>query len=116
MARDVHIDLYKISSGACRKIPGQCPHSVCRFNLTAERRDNRGTKPAEARLPVVREACTLEAAKRGGMTLEEIAARLALSRERVRQIESGALAKLWLRLGGNKGGAKATMAELRSAG
>jgi hypothetical protein len=116
MARDIHIDLYKITGGACRRIPGRCPHSVCRFNLTAERRDNRGAKSAETHLPVVREACTLEAAEHGGMTLEEIAARLALSRERVRQIESGALAKLWLRLGRNQGRAKAKMVEIRSAG
>jgi hypothetical protein len=116
MARDVHIDLYKITGGACRMIPGQCPHSLCRFNLTAERRDNRGAKPAATHLPVVREACTLDAAERGGMSLEEIAARLALSRERVRQIEFGALAKLWLRLGRNQGRAKAKMVEIRSAG
>jgi len=40
---------------------------------------------------VVREACALEAAELGGMTLEEIATRLSLTRERVRQIELGAL-------------------------
>jgi hypothetical protein len=59
-------------------------------------------------LPVVHEACALEAAELGGMTLEEIAIRLSLTRERVRQIELGALTKLWLRLGGNKGGATAS--------
>jgi DNA-directed RNA polymerase sigma subunit (sigma70/sigma32) len=32
------------------------------------------------------------------MTLEEIAIRLSLTRERVRQIELGALKKLWARL------------------
>jgi DNA-directed RNA polymerase sigma subunit (sigma70/sigma32) len=36
----------------------------------------------------------LEAAEQGGMTLEEIAARFALTRERVRQIELTALRKL----------------------
>jgi DNA-directed RNA polymerase sigma subunit (sigma70/sigma32) len=36
----------------------------------------------------------LEAAEQGGMTLEEIAARFALTRERVRQIELSALRKL----------------------
>ena len=116
MVRDSHINLYKITSGACRTLPGPCPHSVCRFNLTAEHRDNRGAKPAETRLPVVREACTLEAAELGGMTLEEVAARMALSRERVRQIESSALAKLSLRLGGNQLAAKATTGELRPSG
>jgi DNA-directed RNA polymerase sigma subunit (sigma70/sigma32) len=42
----------------------------------------------------LREACALEAAEQGGMTLEEIASRFALTRERVRQIELSALRKL----------------------
>ena len=116
MPGDSHINLYEITRGACRTLPGPCPHSVCRFNLTAEHRDNRGAKPTETRLPVVREACTLEAAELGGMTLEDVAARLALSRERVRQIESGALAKLSLRLRGNRIAAKATTSEIRPPG
>ncbi len=99
--RELHINLHEITGGACRKLPGPCPHTVCRFNLTSERRDNRGAKPAEMHLPVVREACALEAAERGGMTLEEIASRLSVTRERVRQIELAGLAKLWLRLRGN---------------
>jgi hypothetical protein len=113
MAPELHLNLYEITGGVCRKLPGQCQHTVCRFNLTAERRDNRGAKPAEMHLPVVREACALEAAERGGMTLEEIATRLSVTRERVRQIELGALTKLWQRLGGNNGGDEATTVEMR---
>lgn len=108
MAHEPQLNIYEITGGVCRKLPGPCPHTVCRFNLTAERRDNRGAKPAEMHLPVVREACALEAAERGGMTLEEIATRLSVTRERVRQIESGALTKLWQRLGGSEGGVRAT--------
>jgi hypothetical protein len=103
MADELRINIYRITRGACRKLPGPCPHAVCRFNLTSERRDSRGAKPAEAHPPVVREACALEAAEQGGMTLEEIAIRLSLTRERVRQIELGALKKLWARLGGKEG-------------
>lgn len=102
MAREVHIDIHQITDGACRKLPGPCPHAMCRFNLTSERRDKRGAKPAEMHLPVVHEACALDAAELGGMTLEAIASRLSLTRERVRQIELGALKKLWLCLGGNE--------------
>jgi hypothetical protein len=102
MADELRINIYKITRGACRKLPGPCPHAVCRFNLTSERRDSRGAKPAEAHLPVIHEACALEAADQGGMTLEEIAIRLSLTRERVRQIELGALKKLWARLGGDE--------------
>jgi hypothetical protein len=102
MAEDLRINLYKITRGACRKLAGPCPHAVCRFNLTSERRDNRGAKAAQYHLPVVHETCALEAADHGGMTLEEIASRLSLTRERVRQIELGALKKLWARLGGDE--------------
>jgi hypothetical protein len=103
MADELRINIYKITRGACRKLAGPCPHAMCRFNLTSEHRDNRGAKPNEVHLPVVHEACALEAADRGGMTLEEIAMRLSLTRERVRQIELGALKKLWARLGGDEG-------------
>jgi hypothetical protein len=75
-------------------LPGPCPYAICRFNLTAETRDTRGAKPAHASAPILHEACALEAAEQGGMTLEEIAARFALTRERVRQIELSALRKL----------------------
>jgi hypothetical protein len=102
MAEELRINIYKITRGACRKLQGPCPHSVCRFNLTSERRDNRGAKPAQLHLPVVRETCALEAADQGGMTLEEIASRLSLTRERVRQIELGALKKLWAKLGADE--------------
>lgn len=113
MTRELKIDIHQITGGACRKLPGQCPHTVCRFNLTSEHRDNRGAKPAKMHLPVVREACALEAAELGGMTLKEIATRLSLTRERVRQIELGALTKLWLRLGGNKRKATASTVGMR---
>ncbi len=102
MAEDLRINIYKITRGACRRLQGPCPHAVCRFNLTSERRDNRGAKSAQDHLPVVHETCALEAADHGGMTLEEIASRLSLTRERVRQIELGALKKLWARLGGDE--------------
>jgi hypothetical protein len=102
MAEELRINIYKITRGACRKLQGPCPHTVCRFNLTSERRDNRGAKPAHMHLPVVHESCALEAADQGGMTLEEIASRLSLTRERVRQIELGALKKLWAKLGADE--------------
>jgi hypothetical protein len=107
MADDLRINIYKITRGACRRLDGPCPHAVCRFNLTCERRDSRGAKPAQFHMPVVRESCALEAAEHGGMTLEEIALRLSLTRERVRQIELGALKKLCARLGGVEGESEA---------
>ncbi|MBN2575817.1 MAG: hypothetical protein JXP73_14720 [Deltaproteobacteria bacterium] len=102
MAEDLRINIYKITRGACRRLQGPCPHTMCRFNLTSERRDSRGARPTQPHFPVVRETCALEAAEHGGMTLEDIALRLSLTRERVRQIELGALKKLWARLGGDE--------------
>ena len=113
MPHDPHINIYEFTGGACRKLPGQCAYTMCRFNLTSERRDNRGAQPAERHLPVVREACALEAAELGGMTLKEIATRLSLTRERVRQIELGALTKLWLRLCDNDGEAAPSKFRMR---
>ena len=113
MPREQPINLHQITGGACRKLSDQCPHTACRFNLTAEHRDNRGAKSAERHLPMVREACALDAAEIGGMTHEEIASRLSLTRERVRQIEFAALSKLWLRLGGKKSEATISTAGVR---
>jgi hypothetical protein len=89
------VNLYEATYGACRRLPGLCSYTVCRFNLTAEFRDKRGAKPSELQAPVIREACALEAAEQGGMTLAEVALRLSLTRERVRQIEEAALKKMW---------------------
>ena len=94
MADASRLNIFESTHGACRRLPAPCPYAICRFNLTAETRDTRGAKPAHATAPVLREACVLEAAEHGGMTLEEIAARFALTRERVRQIELSALRKL----------------------
>ena len=94
MADATRINIFQLTRGACRSLPGPCPYATCRFNLTAETRDTRGAKPQHANAPVLREACALEAAEQGGMTLEEIASRFALTRERVRQIELTALRKL----------------------
>jgi hypothetical protein len=80
-------------------LPGPCFYTVCRFNLTAELRDKRGAKPSAPQPPVIHEACALEAAEQGGMTLAAVALRLSLTRERVRQIEEVALKKMWALLG-----------------
>jgi len=110
---ETHVNIHELTGGACRKLPGQCAHTVCRFNLTSERRDNRGAQPAERHLRVVREACALEAAELDGMTLKEIASRLSLTPERVRQIELSALTKFWLRLSRSSGETPALTARMR---
>lgn len=58
-----------------------CPRKACRYHLghAATRRG---------------ESCALDVADGGGATLEEMGYLLGLTRERIRQIEAGALVKL----------------------
>jgi Sigma-70, region 4 len=90
MKEPPRINLFRITRGACRKLEGPCPHTICRYNLTDE---PRGT-PGEHRPPMVVESCVFEAAAAGGMALEDIAARLGVTREAIRQIQNRAIAKI----------------------
>jgi len=96
--------------------PGVCVKIGCRFNLAisvndhgnikieggpALRNTDRGWRgPADFDERVIEwletasETCALDAAERGGMTLEEVGELLNMTRERARQIEEGALRKL----------------------
>lgn len=52
------------------------------------------TFPDNEELERMAETCALDVARRGGATLDEVAAILNVTRESIRQIELGALAKL----------------------
>lgn len=58
----------------CADGPRPCPAQTCRHHLDGE--------------------CVLDLAAAGGMTLEEVGAKMGLTKERIRQIEIGAIAKL----------------------
>jgi sigma-70-like protein len=78
----------------CRDGVRPCPWS-CRHNLAYEI-----TAVGSIKLHAIAEgalACALDAAERGGMTLEETAQALGVTRERARQIEVRALLKLHAR-------------------
>lgn len=90
IALGVRLDFHKITRGVCRRVfDGACDIRLCRFSMLNEHK----TGPTKSSLPVVREPCLLDAADRGGLTLEDIGERMGITRERVRQIEVMALAK-----------------------
>lgn len=64
--------------GDCERGLRPCPYRTCRHHV------NEGTEPV----------CALDVAEEGGATLEQIGEIMAISRERVRQIESAALRKI----------------------
>lgn len=77
---------------------GPCPHVGCRYHLWTERRlDRRGAVVDLRETPLFgdrRHTCVLNEIARGPLTLEAIGGLFDLSRERVRQIETDALARL----------------------
>lgn len=64
-----------------------CVHATCKWHLDRMRR-----RPED--VTDWSESCVLDVADRGGMTLEEIAAFLGITREGVRQVEVRALEKV----------------------
>lgn len=74
-----------------------CPFVGCKHHLyldVTERNGNIKFNKPDREPGEIGETCGLRVAGRGGITLEEIGALLNLTRERVRQIEDLALAKL----------------------
>lgn len=93
--------------GECVDGVRPCPHLSCRYSLRidlvgsnvfvlgalADDDDETDDDPA------VTPSCALDVAEEGGVTLEEIGELLQLSRERVRQIEAAAIAKVERKIG-----------------
>lgn len=76
--------------------PMPCPWVSCRWNLYLDVSESGSLHLNFPKLDVdqVPNNCVLELAERGGMTLEQIGQVMNVTRERVRQIETSALAKL----------------------
>jgi len=86
--------------GECAGVARPCPFVSCRYHLFVEVTRAGSLKvnfpdlePAE-----IPETCALDVADRGGASLEEVAERMNLVKERVRQIETIAVEKLRRRL------------------
>ena len=81
----------------CVDAPRPCPHVSCRHHLYLDVNPQTGT--IKLNFPDLEvwdlgESCALDVADRGGTTLEDVGAIMNLTRERIRQVEVKALAKL----------------------
>ena len=80
----------------CASVPRPCPFVSCRYSLYLDVKSDKaaikfnfpGLEPGE-----MTESCALDVADQGGMTLQQVAVIVRLTRERVRQIEEKALQK-----------------------
>lgn len=93
-----HADLVRPRTrGDCATVPRPCPWVACRHHLYLDVLASGNIKvhvdgepdelPSDA-------SCALDVAERGGLSLEDVGTVANLSRERVRQVEHDALAKL----------------------
>ena len=74
-----------------------CPHVTCKHHLAFDVNPKTGaikTNFPDREPDELTESCTLDVADAGGITLEEVGEVMNLTRERVRQLETKALAKV----------------------
>lgn len=82
----------------CADGPRPCPWAGCKYHLYLDVSPDTGSiKIHFAELEEMDPSCALDLADRGGMTLEEIAEIMGITRERVRQLEDMGLRHLRLR-------------------
>jgi hypothetical protein len=85
-----------LTRGQCVDGARPCPFVTCRFNLYL---DVLATSSIKLNFPDLEpdemtESCALDIADKGGASLEDVARVMNMTRERVRQMESQALAKI----------------------
>ena len=90
---------YPKTRADCVDMEGPCPFVGCRFNLYLDTNESSGSMKInfpDLDFDDLEETCALNMAKRskGGSTLEDVGQVMNLTRERVRQIEAKALARL----------------------
>lgn len=83
----------------CVDGPRPCPWVSCRYNLLVDVKDNGAIKenlgPVEnIDFEALGDTCALDVADRGGDTLEAVGDMLGMTHERIRQLETRALAAL----------------------
>lgn len=91
-------DYYKPRTRAeCVDGPRPCPYVSCKYHLYIDVSPRTGAIKLnfpDLEVWEMNESCSLDVADRGGTTLEDVGAIMNLTRERIRQVEVKALAKL----------------------
>ena len=91
-------DYYKPKTRAeCAEGPRPCPYVSCKHHLFIDVSPRTGAIKLnfpDLEVWELGESCALDVADRGGTTLEDVGAIMNLTRERIRQVEVKALAKL----------------------
>lgn len=84
------------SRGECRRSARPCPHARCKHHLylSVTRFDSLRFNVPDREAWDLDESCALDVAERGGVTLDAVAELMGITRERVRQLEARALAKV----------------------
>ena len=85
----------------CAQGQRPCPYVSCKFNLYVDVNPRTGSVKMnfpDKEIWELADTCALDVADRGGITLEEVAARLDVTRERIRQVEAKALVRLKSRI------------------
>lgn len=75
----------------------RCPYVSCRYHLALGVDEGNGSlrySQPDGDPSLMLDTCALAVADRGGLTLDEVGERINLTRERVRQVETDALARL----------------------
>lgn len=80
----------------CKYGERPCPYVRCRYHLALEVKSNGSLSENFNDVFEMEETCALDIAERGENTLEYIGERMNITRERVRQLETDALRKLFL--------------------
>jgi hypothetical protein len=92
------VDYWKPSTREqCVDVPRPCPYVSCKHHLFIDVSPKTGAIKLnfpDLEVWELRESCALDVADRGGTTLEDVGAIMNLTRERIRQVEVKALAKL----------------------
>jgi hypothetical protein len=93
---ELHLDRPQLRS-ECNEGPRPCPHVACRHHLYLDVNPTTGTIKLnfpELEVWELADTCALDVAERGSTSLDDVSVLLNVTRERVRQIETQAMAKL----------------------